>query len=263
MRDGCWPANRANIVGRHGYRCFSPFARLPRGARPQVLHRHSHRDAVHRSGWLLADILPRPDLRACDDHHRPRSERDRAPSCTAVHVVAGAVHRADELGRDLPRESASQARLLRGGLRRLCAKRVFESHRISYTWQCCWTTSLEYKVRERNPGGSLGKSDAFCPQCFGGEIQRFAGGRVAWRATWRILQGRVANQTGRTVLCSKNGWHTFISRASCPSLRNRISRCSSALKMNAKIEPTSSTIPLSGPNSVRNAKTTFRFFALA
>src|SRR5438067_1383687 len=114
MRNGCGPANRANIVCRHGYRCFSPFARLPRSYRPKVLHRHGHRGAVHRSGRLLADVLSRPDLRACENHHWPRSERNRAPARAAVHVVAGAVHRADELGRDAPRESASQARLFRG-----------------------------------------------------------------------------------------------------------------------------------------------------
>src|SRR5947209_7773504 len=48
------PGARANIVGRHGYHCyFSPSAHFPRGAGPQVLHRHGHRDAVHGSDRLL------------------------------------------------------------------------------------------------------------------------------------------------------------------------------------------------------------------
>src|SRR5581483_3033357 len=98
-------ANRANIPSRHGYRCFSPSARLGRGPRPQVLHWHGRRDALHSSDRLLADVLSRLDIRSCENYHRARSERNRAPARAAVHVVAGAVHRADELGRDAPSES--------------------------------------------------------------------------------------------------------------------------------------------------------------
>ncbi len=58
----------------------------------------------------------------------------------------------------------------------------------------------------------------------------------------------------------KNGWHAFVNSASWVSVRNMMSRCSLALKTDAKIAPTFSTIPLSGPNCVRNANTTLASF---
>jgi hypothetical protein len=75
----------ANIVSRHGYRCFSPFARLLAAIDRKFYTGMAIVMLFTALVGFSRDILSRPDLRACENHHWARSERNGAPAGAFRH----------------------------------------------------------------------------------------------------------------------------------------------------------------------------------